>query len=348
MNKKLIISFALFAILAIVVYWLRRDAKDIESNSFPDRDFAVRDTQNVYKIFLADREGTQVLLERNEGGWVLNNQYEAFEHTVNMLLSTLAELQVKYIPPRTAVPTLVKDVAANGIKVELYNKANERLKTFYVGGNTPDDMGTAFIMEGYEQPYIMHLPSLEGGLRSRFRIREQQLISRWIFQEQTEDIVQVEINYPTQRNRSFVLKMKGKEASVAPFYPTTKPIAGEILPAAVESFLYGFQKLGAEAVLQDESERDSILQLIPFCEIKLTDSDGGISDLQLWPIYDMVAEEEAKFDNPQKEWFIERYYAYSPEKGLFYLIQHHVFGKVLWGYDNFFDASSIRQDGIKQ
>jgi hypothetical protein len=348
MNKKIIITGIVFVGLASLVFWLSRQKSIDKATLFPDRDFAVKDTQNVYRIFLADRDGETILLERKEDGWMLNQKYPAFEHTVNMLLSTLAELHVKYIPPRAAVPGLVSDVAANGIKVELYDRKNERMKTFYVGGNTHDDLGTAFIMEGYEQPYIMHLPSLEGGLRSRFRIREQQLISRWIFQQDPDRITRVEMHYPTLRNKSFILEMKGGEADVRPYYPATKPVAGDVLPAAAESFLYGFQKLGAEAILQDKQERDSIMQLIPFCEIKVTDEEGKVSDLQLWPIYDVVVEDAAKFDNPQQEWFVERYYAYSPSKDLFYLIQHHVFGKILWGYENFFDPASIRQEELKK
>jgi small nuclear ribonucleoprotein (snRNP)-like protein len=346
MNKRTLLLLGAFLSLAVVTYFLINKDKQDAKMYFPDRDFAVKDTQNIYRIFLADRQGEQVLLERKAQGWIVNGRYEAFDHTVNMVLSTLAELSVKYIPPRESVKNLVTDIASNGIKVELYDKAGDRMKTFYVGGNVHDDRGTAFIMEGYEQPYVMHLPSLEGGLRSRFRIREHQLISRWIFMEDPDQIEEVLINYPKQRNNSFVFQNKKKGAEVKPYYPTTKALSGAILPAAAESFIYGFTKLGAEAVIMDQSERDSVMQVIPFCEILLKRKDGSEMDLQIWPIYDIVVEQESKFDNPQQEVFVERYYAYSESKGLFYLIQHHVFGKILWGYSSFFPSGTSTQKKV--
>jgi hypothetical protein len=343
MNKKNLIISIIFIALAGIAWFLIKKENVNPSAKYPDRDFAVQDTQQIYKIFLADREGETILLERQKKGWLLNGKYEAFDHTVNMLLSTIAELRVKYIPPRVAVPNLVNDIASNGIKVELYDKTNSKMKTFYVGGNTSDDLGTPFIMEGYEQPYVMHLAALEGGLRSRFRIREKQLISRWIFREDPDNIAEISINYLTQRNKSFVLTLDKKNPEIKPYYPITQPIQAKLFPPAVESYIYHFKKLGAEAIIQDQVEIDSIMKLIPFCEITLKNKDGEITDLKLWPIHDMIEEQSSKFNNPQTEWFVERYYAYSETKGLFYLIQHHVFGSILWSYDSFFDHSTLEQ-----
>ncbi|GIS08576.1 MAG: hypothetical protein CM15mP112_06880 [Flavobacteriales bacterium] len=39
------------------------------SNSYM---FAVEDTSSINKIFLADRNGTSILLEKNKNNWILN------------------------------------------------------------------------------------------------------------------------------------------------------------------------------------------------------------------------------------------------------------------------------------
>ena len=63
---------------------------------------------------------------------------------------------------------MVKSLASEGIKVELYDRKGEKIKAYYVGGATPDERGTYMIMENAEEPYVAHIPSWEGNLRFRF------------------------------------------------------------------------------------------------------------------------------------------------------------------------------------
>jgi hypothetical protein len=341
-NKRNLWLLLLLVLLAGITYYLVKKETAPDSIKFPDRDFAVPDTQNVYRIFLADKEGNILNLERKDKGWLINNQYEGFDYTVNVLLTTIAGVRVKYIPPKAAEDPIIRDLAANGIKVEIFGKDNKKLKTYYVGGNTSDDMGTPFIMDGYEQVYVMQLPGLIGGLRSRYAIKEKDLISRWLFRETEDDITEVTLNYPTQRNNSFRLSRDGKSFTVEPFYPITPVIKGEVNQASVESYLYSFKRIGAEGIIQDEIEKDSVLRMIPFVEIEVKRKDGSKMDVKLFPIFDMILEEEDKFENPQEEWFVERYYAYSDETGLLYLVQHLLFSPILWGYPYFFDQASLQ------
>lgn len=336
------VGLGLLAVMGVVSYFLLSNHLQSDKTIPPDRDFQVSDTQNITKIFLADKLGEKILLERQKDGtWLVNGKYKAFEPGMSVLLNTIQQVRVKYIPPNSAVPNLVKDIASHGIKVEIYGKSGKKLKTYYVGGNTQSEDGTAFIMEGYEQPYIVYMPSLLGGLRSRYRVREHQIIDRWIFREDPEKIKSISVEYPGQRNKSFLLDLSQKKPQVQPFYATTPPINGDVFMPAVEAFLYGFEKIGAEGIVIDQVERDSVLKLIPFCTIMLQRNDGSMMDISLWPIIDMVEEDATKFENPQKEYFIERYYAYSEATGLFYLTQHLIFEKILWSYGDFFDKSSL-------
>jgi len=341
-NKRILWLLVVFIILGGMSYFLLIRESSPSSAKFPDRDFAVPDTQHVTRIFLADKEGNTLNLERAGKGWLINNQYEGFDYTVDVLLKTIAGVKVKYIPPKAAEDPIIRDLASNGIKVEIFGKDKKKIKTYYVGGNTSDDLGTPFIMDGYDQVYVMHLPGLIGGLRSRYAIKEKDLISRWLFREDEDEIVELTMNYPTQRNNSFRLSRQGKGFTVEPYYPITKPIQAEISQAAVESYLYNYKKIGAEGIIIDEVEIDSVLRMIPFCEIELKRKDGSKMDIKLFPIFDMIMEEEDKFDNPQEEWFVERYYAYSDETGLMYLVQHLLFSPILWAYPYFFDQSTIQ------
>ena len=59
-------------------------------------DFAVSDTASVRWIFLADRQGCQVLLQRkSESQWELNKTEIALKENVDDLLSVIQNITVK-------------------------------------------------------------------------------------------------------------------------------------------------------------------------------------------------------------------------------------------------------------
>lgn len=343
MKKQFWIILGVFALLGIgTIFLLKQKNKPVEYK-YPDRAFATENIDDVHRIFLANRKGETIDLQRTDSEkWILNNKYETYFNTMDVLLRTLKNLRVKYIPPRIAEEHIIGSLATNGIKVQLFDKENKSIKTFYVGSNTADALGTAFIMEGYDQPYVLYLPGHHGGVRTRFDLKENDLISRWIFQASMEDIVSVSIDYPGARSNSFKLIKTNSNYEVKPFYDVTPEIKGEILPAAVEAFLSSFEKLGAEAVINESPSKDSVLAQVPFCHIQLELKDGTVNDLTMYPIIDQISEDLKTTNNPQYDSFVERYYAYSESSGNFYMTQQYLFGKVFWGYSHFFDPAGKR------
>jgi hypothetical protein len=68
MNKRITISLLILISLAIAAYFITRESKSSIKKEL--KDFAVKDTAAITKIFMADTEGKQVLLERlNETDW---------------------------------------------------------------------------------------------------------------------------------------------------------------------------------------------------------------------------------------------------------------------------------------
>jgi hypothetical protein len=342
MKRQVWIILGVFLLIGGFTFWIIRQQNQPVSYKYPDRDFSTPKIDEVHRIFLANKKGDIIDLKKQKDDvWLLNDKYEAYFNTVDVLLRTLKNLRVKYIPPRVAEEHIIRSLASNGIKVELFDKQGKSLKTFYVGGNTADDLGTAFIMEGYDQPYVLYVPGHHGGIRSRFDLKETNLISRWIFTEKMEDIVAASIDYPAARNQSFQLTRTGGRYQVKPFYDITPEIRGEVMPSAVEAFLASFEKLGAEAVINESVSKDSVLALVPFCNIRLELKDGTEKTLAMYPVIDMISEDVSKIDNPQYDTFVERYFAYS-NNGHFYMTQQYIFGKVFWGYEHFFDPAGKR------
>lgn len=334
MNKKLIIATLIFVLIGSLAAWLIFFSGDKKAR-FPDRDFAVENINDVGKIFIANRSGDVLNLEKIKGQWMVNEKYPAGESAMNVMLSTIQSISVKYIPPRAALDRIVNDLAANGIKVEIYNTRGKLMKAYYVGGNISDDTGTAFIMDGYEQPYIMHIPGHIGALRSTYNLKEKDIVDRWLFKDKFEEIEFVSVEYPTLKSNSFRLELKNGKWEVEPFYELTPRINQPVQFSAVEAFLTGFDRIGAEAIINDSPEKDSVLSLIPFAIISLRKTNGEEKSFKLYPIYDVTVEEADKFENPQSEVFVERYFGHSHTND-FYLVQELNFQKVLWGYSYFF------------
>lgn len=341
MNKKLIIATVIFVLIGSLAAWLIFFSGN-KASKFPDRDFAVENIDDVGKVFIANRSGDVLNLEKINGQWMVNGKSPAGESAMNVILTTIQSISVKYIPPKSALERIINDLAANGIKVEIYNTRGKKMKSYYVGGNISDDTGTAFIMDEFEQPYVLHIPGHVGALRSTFNLKEKDIVDRWLFKEKFEDVAFVSIEYPTLKSNSFTLENKNGDWQVNPFYEFTPRINQDVQTSAVEAFITGFERIGAEAIINDSPEKDSVLSLIPFAIISMRKTNGEEKSFKLYPIYDQVVEEEDKYDNPQSNVFVERYFGQS-HTGDFYLVQHINFQKVLWGYSFFFPENKPSQ-----
>ncbi|MEL6865127.1 MAG: DUF4340 domain-containing protein [Bacteroidota bacterium] len=336
--KKTFILLGLFALLGAGSWWLLNNKSQDSTIRSGDRDFAVKDLSTIQKIFIADRSGETTTLERQEGYWLFNGEYKARPNAMENLLDAIKRVDVNYVVARAAVENIVDDIAAHGIKVEIYNKANQLIKSYYIGGATNDELGTYMIMAGSNEPFVTHIPSWEGGLRTRFALKGNEWRDRSVFSEQVDDIVAVSVEYPKQRSKSFKLIKEGERYSIKPYYEITPEIQRPLKAGAVEAFLIGFKNLQCEAFQNEHPDRDSISQQLPFVNIKLKNKGEEQVEAQFHPIFlfdnegDMVTDADVKGSDTA----VERYYAVT-NSGDFLLVQHRLFEKVFWGYPSFFE-----------
>src|SRR5258706_8580783 len=125
-----------------------------------DRDFAVKDTASVTKIFLADRSGNSVTLERQpDGVWMVNNKYRARKEGIDLLLDCFKGISVQTRVAKAAYNSVVKELSSTGIKCEIYvNHKDKPLKVYYVGGSTNDILGTYMMLENSTVPFVTEIP----------------------------------------------------------------------------------------------------------------------------------------------------------------------------------------------
>lgn len=322
--KKTLILLIGFALLGSLTTWYVLSKPDDKTTLLAaERRFKVENTDEIYKIFIADRKGTQTTLERKDGYWLYNGKYPARPNAVDNVLDAVRRIEIQYKPPTAAVNNMIKSLATDGIKIEIYNKTGKLLQSYYIGGATADERGTYAIKDGAEQPYVVSIPGWEGNLRFRFNLQGDDWRDKTIFAENAADIQSVTIEYPKNRDQSFRLEREGNTYRITPFYDVTPVIRRPYKEGSVERYLEGFRSLGAEAFENENPARDSIKQLLPFSTITLKTSARAEKKVQLFPIYTTSNQ-------------VERYYA-EVNNGDFMLVQHLVFGKILWGYDFFFE-----------
>jgi hypothetical protein len=322
--KRTTLFLILFSLLGSATAWYVLSKPDDKTSlAGADRRFKVENTDEIYKIFIADRKGEQTTLERKAGFWQYNGKYTANPNVMNTLLDAIGRMEIAYKPPTAAVQNMIKNLATEGIKVEIYNKNNKLLKSYYIGGATADERGTYAILDGAEQPYVVSIPGWEGNLRFRFNLKGDDWRDKTVFAEKAENIQSVTVEYPKNRNKSFRLERNSNSYQVKPFYPITPIINHPYKPGSAERYLEGFRSLGAEAFENENPRRDSVRQLVPFSIITLQNKQGVEKTVRLFPIFTVSNQ-------------AERYLA-ELSTGDFMLVQHLVFAKVLWGYEFFFE-----------
>ncbi|MEM9885903.1 MAG: DUF4340 domain-containing protein [Bacteroidota bacterium] len=338
MNRNIGFLLLLFLILGGGTVWYLLEGKESKQSTMLDwdRKFKVEDTDVIHKIFIVKRSGEKISLAREADHWIYNEAYRASPTAMENLLRAIREMQMQYKPANAAVANMVRDLATNGIKVELYDRLEEKIKSYYIGGGTPDERGTYMIMENSEQPYVMHLPAWSGNLRFRFSLSKDEWRDKTVLGAKVEEIASLSIEYPKQQNKSFRLKRKGSTYEVQPFYDFTPNIQRTASQGLIEAFLVNFKSVGAEAFESKNPRRDSVTQTIPFAVISLEKTDGSTQQARLFPIYIDSPNIDPSTGQKLADTRVERYFAEVNEEE-FMLVQHRVFEKILWSYEYFFD-----------
>ncbi len=338
--KRTLILLLLFIGLGGGAYFISQNKDTTSATSKnADGDFAVKNVDDIYKIFIANKKDYRVLLERKKDHWVYNKKFKARKYAIQDLLTTIENVEMKYTTPRNAEKNMIKNLASSGVKVEIYDKNDNIMKTYYVGASTKNSLGTYMIMEGATEPYVVHNPTFVGMLKGKYYKGEDDWKDLNFFGETVEEIEEVSVEYPKQRNNSFTIFKEGGEFQVKPFFESTPKSKKPLKSGAIENYLNNYYSLHAENFVNKLPTRDSIAQTVPFVILTLKNTEGETKSARLFPII-----QKDEYGNPisfvnknlASTEAISRYHLdYSD--GSFRLVQHRVFERVFWAYNFFFE-----------
>jgi hypothetical protein len=275
-NKIILIITLILASLALVLVVTNKNST-IKGEL---KDFAIKDTNSITKIFIADRAKNKILLERTkENTWRVNNKYDARQDLMTTLLTTIAGLEVQTPAAKAAYNSIVKELASSGIKVEIYQGGDKPSKVYYVGGATQEQTGTFMLLENSSMPFVMSIPGFEGYLTTRFNTSESEWKDKAVFKYKLGNIQSITMDYVGAPESSFIVDKKSGKFEMLNF--KTQQADANIDTNKINIFVNYFKYVAYE--LEDKpAYKDSILKAGPFCVIKIVDNKGITNQIPLF------------------------------------------------------------------
>ena len=338
-NKITIIIAALLVVIAGVLIWNNRYLSTIRGEA---ADFMVWDTATVTKIYLADRNDYETLLERQSNGWTLNKTYKAHPKQVQYLLTTLYKIRIKMPVSLASHDFIVKQLATQSTKVEVYqivprinlfNKIKlfyheKRTKVFYVGDATKDSSGTFMLKEGADKAYIVYIRGFKGFITTRFSANPDDWRDHVIFHESLANIQSASVEFNQDPEGGFRVDNIGRHQ-----YKLTRLYDNAEIPfdtLKVINFLSAFSDVRFEALFSNSlpQERiDSIVNSPYLHKISVTTKDGITKSMKT---FTKLVQMGGHYD-PSEYGDVDRdrmYGLINDDRDLV-LIQYYIFDKLL-------------------
>lgn len=332
MKKSNLILLVIVGILTIVVitiyFWENNDKQRVY------RDFAVEDTASINKIFLADKNNNSVTLERKGTGWIVNEKYEARRALINVLLTTIRNIEISSPVPKPRVEKVLKDLSVQGIKTEIYQ--NDKLvKTYYVGGVTMDNTGTYMIMEGSDVPFILALPNFSGYLTVRYLPDIKEWRERVIFNYSVDQIAQVKVEYGNNPDDGFIAYCsEDKKYSITKIDGSKVDFPVDSL--AIKEFISRSKFIAFEAFIKEELQQhklDSLLNQPMAARFEVVDRDGNAKSFRTY----LRPNINQAFDTDGNlyEWDIDRLYGIVNNDSEVVFLQYYVIDPITLTINDF-------------
>jgi len=337
-RKSILLTIVLAIVAAFMLMNNRSGTFRKKSNSF-----AVSDTSNITKFFLADKNNNSVKLERTENGsWLLNGKYEVNPTMIQVMMKTFICIESKEPVAKSTRNTIIRLMAGKSVKTEIYQRVyrinlfnwiklfphEKRTRTYYVGDATMDNNGTYMLMAGSEDPYIVAIPGFRGFVATRYSPIEADWRSHSVFRYRVPDIANVSVVFNEKPVQSFrITNLNNRVFSLTTLADNRNIELFDTM--RLVQYLSMFKNLNYESVLDEmsKSKRDSIIANPPSNVITLVDKMGKQHTLKTW-------KRKADFgqldlDGNQAEFDLERMYGMVDNSEYLVSVQYFVFNDVL-------------------
>lgn len=294
-NRIYLIIIAILLVISLILVLFKTGALH-GRNSSPKSDlFAVKDTANITKVFIASMAGDKVLLTRRDGVWYVQDSIRAMPEKVEELLSTIRNITLQQTVAKTAQSNINKMMSVNAVKVEIYQNApkftifkhgfftKERLvKTYYMGPATMDNMANFAIIEGFDEPCIVHNPGFKGFLTPTYSFRPVDWYNCDLFSTKITRIKKLDVQDFDNPENSFSVEKVGPRFFA--LYDAQHQLVADYDTVRLLDMLAEYRDKNYELFIDNMAaeKRDSIIRFYHFKTITLEDVDGQKTMLEMY------------------------------------------------------------------
>jgi hypothetical protein len=344
-NRSSLIVITLLTILCAVSFYLYKNKTGGSTVDKDARNFKIEDTASVTKIFLADKNGKSVTIERTKNGWVTTNKYPCRSDAINLLLYTMKRMEVKSPVSKNAKAGVIKLMVGRSIKVQAYHN-DELIKQYYVGHENMENDATYMILtnletgDNYEEPFLMCIPGFNGYLSSRYILDENEWRDRTVINYIPPQLKSIKMDFTANKDSSYIIHLK----STTQF--ELQKLDGTPIPfdeARMKQYLAYFQNISYEKLMNNLNKRlvDSVETAVPFLKMTITDINNKVRE------FNFVNKRSTPELN--KKYGIE--YKYDPDRLFLFdkdakevsVIQYYVFGKIMQNYGYFLPHAAVKK-----
>lgn len=342
-KKKKNIALATLAIGVVALAFVVVNTRKSGTISVDFKSFAVEDTASITKIFLANSVGDNTLLERTAEGWLLNKKYEPIMHNVQELLNCIQNIRIKDLVAKAARENVNKRLAVGATKVEIYYTdyrikiaklkllKHTKIRTYYIGQPTMDNMSNYAKMEGEKIPCVVYLPGFRGFVSPKYSPLENDWRSHLIVDLRLSQIQEVTlVDFENADNSLRIVRSGNRYFDIIHLADNQQLIPYDTLKLL--DHLSDYRNLNYENLLSNLSkvDRDSIFDR-KFKELTVVDTKGNKTVITMYLLKDEEDEHEIDFMNAYNR---DRFYAViNGKKEEVVLCQYFVFDRIVQPFE---------------
>jgi hypothetical protein len=336
MNRNTITLIIALLLGGLTIFLVSRSGKSTIKAEL--RDFAVKDTASITKIYLVDKANKDVTLTKEEDGrWKVNGKYYARPDAIKTLLITIHEISVREPVGLKAKENVIKRLATGSIKCEIYS-GDKLIKQYYVGSETSDMMGTYMLLcdvsdpddiVNSSEPFIMEIKGFDGYLTPRYFTNPSEWRDRTAFHYFVPDIHTITVQHKDDPANSFTItQSQGKNIF------SLQTLAGNPVPfdtIAVKQYVSYYGNIGFENFANDLPKAfiDSILATPPAHIITVTDGANKKNEIKMYLKKNNGFDPDDSTAAKPPYYDPDKMYAQMGTTGDFIIVQYYVFGKLL-------------------
>jgi len=340
--KKFLPYLILILLLAGAAAWLIL-YKTSGNAELKEKAFAIDNAKDVSKITLLDQDKKRIELTKINGVWMVNGKFPARDELVQTLFEAITRVTVLCPVAKAAHDNVLRMMLERNIKVDIYtDNKDQPVKTYYVGGPTPDNQGTYMLLEmdgkPMARPYITYMPNIRGYMTFRYNTNEEDWRSRELFNYNEPDIKALTVEYPGEEEKSFSLhRLVADSFELLPLEEEKHLKTEPYQQKYIRQYLGFYSSIFFEAFDNNFPKRDSTMGTTPYCIISVTGADNAVNKVKLFYM-PISRRSKMQFDEKGNEmtYDIDHYHAAVNNDKDFVIVQYYVFGKLMRKYKDFF------------